>query len=229
MDNISSVMNRKRQVLILICLVSVAISLSNVSCIHGKSQKNESVELTEDTSGNKKLYSAYQELSQQIKIEILNDKFDETQFRFWIHILGGDSSKLILLRKVSNEWVGKEYSFKKRFDENKNMLIDVSSKDLVPKGGWNVITQKLTSLDLDKFRYFKDIPGYNIGISTHCFELTLEYVQSGKHIILPYPCFEYYHKNVQEVTSLVNLINYIDSDADLTLPKIWYSFPWKDE
>lgn len=180
---------------------------------------NTDTERMDSASVDHQLYSGFRELAMLLGISNLDTGFDGLQYRFWFgySTSSADSSSLLIFSKVRNEWHGELYNFSPVYDSVNMISLNKSVRALIPKSGWEVFEDKISSANMVDFRKYRDISGYPKGISTHCDAITVEMGSKNFHKVLKYPCYEFSDSSIRELNIIADLIRYMETNFSIKL------------
>lgn len=145
------------------CYIFFLFVLSGIYCCNGNNtalrlnadNQNDTVlhDIPKNSNGKESnVFKFVTQMAHKLKIERLDTGFKQTQIRIWCSYSFIDSSQLVVLKKVNNEWSAQLYTyFFKRFNDFNGVDTIVSKQpSLIPQSGWRKFLKSLRKLKIEE-------------------------------------------------------------------------------
>lgn len=113
------------------------------------------------------VYKFIMQMANKLNIEKLDNGFDSIQIRIWCSYSFKDTSQMLVLKKVNNNWVSNIYTIFFKSDTSQFETIDTlisKQSNLIPKSGWKIFTDNLFDLKIKDLPDMDSLPGNEFDI-----------------------------------------------------------------
>lgn len=158
-------------------------------------------------------YSLAKELQKELKLDNLENGFDNLQIRVWYNFALVREKKLLVITNKDNNWTATVYNLQVDWDGETETLLSKKVKQVKPKSGWAIFSKKLLDLKVLTLPDQDDLPNYHQGMDGRTYNF--EVATKNQYRFYSYWVPQAFQEEFWQAKNIVNILKLFEQELSV--------------
>jgi len=155
-------------------------------------------------------YSLAKARQKELKLDNLENGFDNLQIRVWYNFALVREMKLVEITNKDKNWTATVYNLQVDWDGETETLLSKKVKQVTPKSGWSNFSKKLLDLKVLTLPDQDDLPNYHIGMDGRTYNVEL--ATKNQYRFYSYWVPQAYQEKFWQAKNMVNILKLLEQE-----------------